>query len=55
MKINIKKTKVMRASNSDGGRVIIMIEGESREVEQLRSFKYRGIKLSGDGTCEKEN
>ena len=55
MKINIKKTKVMRASNSEGGRVSITIEGESREVEQLRNFKYLGIKLSDDGRCEKEN
>ena len=28
MKINIKKTKVMRVSKSEGGRVSIMIEGK---------------------------
>ena len=52
MKINIKKTKVMRVSKSGGGRVSIMLEG--KEVEQVRNFKYLGSTLSDDGRCEQK-
>ena len=52
MKINIKKTKVMRVSKSGGGRVSVMIEG--KEVEQVRNFKYLGSTLSDDGRCDTE-
>ena len=52
MKINIKKTKVMRVSKSGGGRVSIMLEG--KEVEQVRNFKYLGSTLSDDGRCDTE-
>ena len=46
MKINIKKTKVMRVSKSGGGRVSVMIEG--KEVEQVRNFKYLRSTLLDD-------
>ena len=52
MKINIKKTKVMRVSKSGGGKVSVMLEG--REVEQVRNFKYLGSTLSDDGRCDTE-
>ena len=49
MKINIKKTKVMRVSKSGGGRVSIMVEG--KEVEQVYKYKYLG---STSSDCVKE-
>ena len=52
IKINIKKTKVMRVSKSGGGRVSIMLEG--KEVEQVRNFIYLGSTLSDDGRCDTE-
>ena len=44
MKINIKKTKVMRVSKSEGGRVSIMIEGK-----RLNKF---GISSISEARCQ---
>ena len=52
MKINIKKTKVMKVSRTTGGKFTTMINGY--EIEQIRSFKYLGSMLKEDGGCEKE-
>lgn len=52
MKINIKKTKVMKVSKSEEGRVSIVIDG--KEIEQVRSFKYLGSTMTEDGRCETE-
>ena len=52
MKINIKKTKVMRVSRKGGGKVSINIEGGN--IEQVHSFKYLGSTLTEDGRCETE-
>ena len=51
MKINIKKTKVMRVSNNKG-EVNITINGT--KLEQVRSFKYLGHTITDDGKCETE-
>ena len=51
MKINIKKTKVMRVSRK-GGDVNIFINGI--KVEQVKSFKYLGHTMTEDGRCETE-
>src|SRR5438034_2009761 len=51
MKINIKKTKVMRVSKV-GGEVNITINGT--KIEQVRSFKYLGHTMTDDGRCENE-
>ena len=51
MKINIKKTKVMRVSRV-GGEVNISINGT--RIEQVASFKYLGHTMTEDGRCEKE-
>ena len=52
MKINIKKTKVMRVSKNVGGNVRITIEG--KQIEQVQSYKYLGSTLTEDGRCENE-
>ena len=52
MKINIKKTKVMRVSRNGGEVVNIVING--RRVEQVKSFKYLGSTMTEDGRCETE-
>src|ERR1043165_4914434 len=51
MKINIKKTKVMRVSR-EGGDVNITINGT--KLEQVKSFKYLGHTITDDGRCETE-
>jgi len=51
MKINIKKTKVMRVSR-EGGEVNITINGT--KLEQVKSFKYLGHTVTDDGRCETE-
>jgi len=52
MKINIKKTKVMRVSRNGGEVVNIVINGN--RVEQVKSFKYLGSTMAEDGRCETE-
>ena len=54
MKINVKKTKVMRVcrhGNEREGRnsLNIMIDGE--KVEQVNQFRYLGSLISDDGSC----
>ena len=51
MKINIKKTKVMKISQV-GGEVNITINGT--KIEQVKSFKYLGHTMTDDGRCENE-
>src|SRR5438132_1309400 len=51
MKINIKKTKVMKVSKV-GGEVNITIIGT--KIEQVRSFKYLGHSMTDYGRCENE-
>jgi len=52
MKINIKKTKVMRVSRKGGRKVSIKIEGN--QIEQVQNFKYLGSNMSEEGRCETE-
>ena len=57
MKINVKKTKVMRVcrngSKREGSNSInILIEGQL--VEQVNQFRYLGSLISDDGTCTAE-
>jgi hypothetical protein len=47
MKINIKKTKVMRVSRG-GGNINIA------KIEQVKCFKYLGHTITDDGRCETE-
>ncbi|CAF1496207.1 unnamed protein product [Didymodactylos carnosus] len=54
MKINVKKTKVMRVcrkgSKKEGGNPVnITIDGQV--VEQVNQFRYLGSLISDDGTC----
>jgi hypothetical protein len=52
MKINAKKTKVMKVSRKGGGTVIINLEGQ--KIEQVNKFKYLGSWITDDGRCEVE-
>ena len=47
MKINIKKTKVMKTSRTTGENVTIMIN--AYEIEQVQSFKYLWSTMTEDG------
>ena len=52
MKINVKKTKVMRISNNKDDAMNITINGQ--QVEQVTAFKYLGSIISSDGRCTEE-
>jgi hypothetical protein len=49
MKINVKKTKTMVVSRTEGKKVDITIEG--KRVEQVKQFKYLGSVLTEDASC----
>lgn len=51
MKINIKKTKVMRVAREVG---TVNIKINNTMIEQVRSFKYLGHTIAEDGRCETE-
>src|SRR6218665_2458629 len=52
MKVNIKKTKVMKISRKGEGVINITIDGEI--LEQVEQFRYLGALITGDGKCETE-
>lgn len=55
MKINVKKTKVMRVRKkirADDPKINIVINGEV--VEQVQQFRYLGSLITEEGTCEAE-
>ena len=52
MKINMKKTKVMRISREEGGKLSILIDGH--KLEQVEQFVYLGSMITEDGRCNKE-
>ena len=52
MKINIKKTKLMRISKQPGKVVKLFIDGY--QIEQVSSFCYLGSIITEDGRSEKE-
>jgi hypothetical protein len=52
MKINIKKTKVMRVSRN-GGEVVNIVTNGNR-VKQVKSFKCLGSTMAEDGRCVTE-
>ena len=49
MKINVKKTKTMIVSRTEGKTVDISIQGQ--KVKQGNKFKYLGAIISDDGIC----
>jgi len=52
MRINIKKTKIMKISKGAETRIRINIGGE--EIEQVTEFCYLGSMITTDGKCHKE-
>src|SRR3981081_1550184 len=52
MKVNVKKTKVMKISRQGKGVINICIDG--KRVEQVPCFKYLGCYITEDGTCKTE-
>ena len=51
MRINIKKTKVMKIGREQGR---FNVEVDGKVLEQVGHFKYLGSLLAEDGYCEKE-
>ena len=52
MKIDIKKTKVMRVSKQAGGNVNIVLNEE--RIKQVAQFCYLGSLITDNGSCSKE-
>src|SRR6218665_2304268 len=52
MKVNIKKTKVMKVSRKREGVINITIDGEI--LEKVERFRYLGALITSDGRCETE-
>ena len=52
MKINIKKTKVMRVRKTGGKKIKITINGH--RVEQVRQFMYLGSAITEDCKCHEK-
>jgi len=52
MKVNIKKTKVMKVSRKGEGVINITIDGEI--LEQVEQFRYLGALITSNGRCETE-
>jgi phosphotransferase system HPr-like phosphotransfer protein len=50
MKINLKKTKVMRISTNEGRKITIKIDGE--KLEEVKQFCYLGSTITED--CKKQ-
>ena len=52
MKINIKKTKVMRVSKQGGGNLHIVLDEE--RIKQVTQYCYLGSLITDNGSCSKE-
>ena len=52
MKINLKKTKVMRITHTSNKNIKIIIDGI--RIEAVTEFKYLGSIITDDGRCETE-
>jgi len=54
MKINTKKTKVMKISKIEGKEKNMKITTDGKEIEQVAKFCYLGSLISDDAKCHKE-
>src|SRR6218665_2292860 len=54
MKINTKKTKVMKISRVEGEEKNMKITIDGEEIEQVTEFCYLGSLISSDAKCHKE-
>ena len=52
MKINIKKTKVMKISKRPGEEFVVLVDGEG--LNQVTHFNYLGSLMTQDGHCKKD-
>ena len=52
MKINIKKTKVMKISKRPGEEFVVLVDGE--RLNQITHFNYLGRLMTQDGHCKKD-
>ena len=52
MRINVKKTRVMRIKKEGSGKIDIVLDGQ--RVEQVTKFKYLGTWVTDDGRCDLE-
>src|SRR6218665_1473626 len=54
MKINTKKTKVMKISKENGEETTMMIVIEGERIEEVKEFCYLGSLISNDAKCHRE-
>ena len=52
MKMNVKKTKVMKTRKIPGEEFTIFLEG--KQLSQESHFNYLGSLITQDGSCDKE-
>ena len=52
MKINIKKTKVMKISQRPGEEFVVLLDDE--QLSQVTYFNYLGSLMTQDGHCKKD-
>ena len=52
MKINVKKTKVVKISKRTGEEFTIFLEG--KQLSQESHFNYLGSLITRNGSCQKE-
>ena len=52
LRVNVKKSKVMRMGRRGGNRLEIKLEGGT--LEEVEVYRYLGVDLSADGGMEKE-
>ena len=54
MKINTKKSKVMKICRTEGEEKNMRITIDEEEIEQVTEFSYLGSLLSSDAKCHRE-
>ena len=54
MKINIRKTKVMKISKREGSRTTVKIHIGGEEIEQVKEFCYLGSMITTDAKCHRD-
>ena len=54
IKVNIKKTKVMKMSRKGEGKINITNDDDEESLEQVDQFRYLGVLITNYDRCETE-